>query len=405
MKKNTGSVPIARSAFTLIELLVVIAIIGALSGMFALAYRGAQVESNSQKTQSTVEKISGVLGECLEEYTSEPIGVDYPSGWYAERDIPTPPNLSLPSKSRLIQQTNLLLSRDRLRYEMPDCPDDLKWTRSKAILNGRVTTPDSHIKNTYLAFRSVIPCGLHIGRNGPLATVSTPLSARAMRLMRKLSVLDNGVFVPIDGWETSNANAELLYLIVEDATFDGSSALEVFGKSEVGDTDNDGLSEFVDAFGNPIRWIRWPSGFEGIIFSHPDPLDPTLIKNGRLAIGDEPYDSSNADVGWVAGSNFKPEPLGSPLVVSAGLDKEFGLLFPEDRVLAPIDSRFADSTSVADARWSSRLGNVSTHFPIGANHPDPWYPRDNPMLRAGAITAPKAASDNLTNLRGTGASL
>ena len=41
-------------------------------------------------------------------------------------------------------------------------------------------------------------------------------------------------------WDKTNANAELLFLIVEGSDLNGSSATELFGKSEVGDTDNDG---------------------------------------------------------------------------------------------------------------------------------------------------------------------
>ncbi len=49
---------------------------------------------------------------------------------------------------------------------------------------------------------------------------------------------------------------QLLFLIVADSEFDGSTALEMFGQSEIADTDNDGLNEFIDAFGVPIKWIR-----------------------------------------------------------------------------------------------------------------------------------------------------
>ena len=36
---------------------------------------------------------------------------------------------------------------------------------------------------------------------------------------------------------------------------------EQFRSDEIGDFDGDGLMEFQDAWGHPIRFIRWPAGF------------------------------------------------------------------------------------------------------------------------------------------------
>jgi hypothetical protein len=35
----------------------------------------------------------------------------------------------------------------------------------------------------------------------------------------------------------------------------------MFGKQDIGDTDEDGAPEFIDGWGNPIAWLRWPAGF------------------------------------------------------------------------------------------------------------------------------------------------
>ena len=81
-----------RNAFTLIELLVVISIIGFMSGMFVVAYRGAAQEANTQKTRTTIQKISDVLNSRMEEYSSYPLELKmvlpppFPSGG------PLPPN-------------------------------------------------------------------------------------------------------------------------------------------------------------------------------------------------------------------------------------------------------------------------------------------------------------------------
>ncbi len=56
-------------------------------------------------------------------------------------------------------------------------------------------------------------------------------------------------------------SAELLYFILAEAEVFGVSPVdsEAFTTSEVTDTDNDGRLEFVDAWGKPLRFYRWPT--------------------------------------------------------------------------------------------------------------------------------------------------
>ena len=381
-----------NGGFTLIELLVVIAILGTLSGMFALAYRGASQEASTQKTRTTVQKVSRVINSIYEQNALEPLGVGFSPNW-------VPASAGLPSRTARIERTKLALTRDRMRFEMPDCADDLKWTQS-SFATGTGSSPDRHILRTYKSAHATIDTMLAVNGNpivfSPnLSLPNYPISSRAVRLMRKLSTraTSSDPFVPITNWEVTNANAELLYLIIEDSTFDGSSAIELFGKAEIGDTDNDGLNEILDAFNKPICWLRWPSGFSGTVFAHPDPLDPALITtlpNGqrRLTIGDEPYDLMGMDPGW--GTNFPPEPLGKPLVVSGGQDGSLGI-------------RIGLQGAVKASRNSA-----AAVF----GYPDPWFPRDNAAQRLGSKLgvgelsqdgdepAKKVndSSDNITNL-------
>ena len=39
------------------------------------------------------------------------------------------------------------------------------------------------------------------------------------------------------------------------------TALAYFSEREIGDRDNDGIPEILDAWGNPIKFIRWAPGF------------------------------------------------------------------------------------------------------------------------------------------------
>ncbi len=408
-----------RVGFTLVELLVVISIIGFMSGMFLVAYRGALQESTTLKTRGTIQKISEVLSSRMDEYLSYPIAIRTPKGG----GIPSaavPLTATAATTSVLRERARLLALRDIIRMEMPDHPDDIKfttyWKGSKtpaqfqALLEGRLP----FTANPGLAV--AIQTGLSVDSTNSLFVKGT-LTARTKALMTRLSA---SAWNPINEWDKTNANAELLYLIVEGSDLNGSSAIELFGKTEIKDTDGDGLNEFIDAFGRPIRWIRWPSGFAGSSRYHPDMLDPTLVVGGRLTVSSEPIDRLGTDPGWTDSNGTRPPGTGlSPVVISAGVDGWFGIRFREiDRYgsAAPtsvgnFDSR--PSYSSAEAPWT-----LSAYGLKGFT--DPWYPRDPTVfgIRMGELVtgAPSDlengnpvnafhAGDNISNFDGSAVSL
>jgi hypothetical protein len=64
-------------------------------------------------------------------------------------------------------------------------------------------------------------------------------------------------------WPTGEfAGAECLYLIVTAAIAEEGDSREVFKPGDVGDVDGDTMPEFVDAWGQPIKFLRWPAGFQ-----------------------------------------------------------------------------------------------------------------------------------------------
>ena len=178
-------------------------------------------------------------------------------------------------------------------------------------------------------------------------------------------------------------SAELLYFALTAATSYGVGAVDTdrFTSEEVADTDEDGLPEFVDAWGQPLRFYRWPTR---LIDSAPpvpftpvlaDPADPTDVrtipmvrrdKAGLLFRGlsppplplpngvlprdllltdpDDPVGRLYSELERLDGTNGKPlfatefneakyhtpETYHAPIVVSAGADGELGLLEPND---------------------------------------------------------------------------
>jgi len=410
--KNTTKQP--RVAFTLIELLVVISIIAFMSGMFLVAYRGASQESNIQKTRSTVQKISEVLNARIDEYINYPIAL-------RNATAALPPNMvswdsSKETVSVLRERGRLLVLRDLIRMEMPDHPDDLKYTTfwMSSLSGAALAQYPTNLPHP-------VPTGLGTtpAFANPGFQISAPLTSRTRALIARLSKVSP--VGPIDRWDEFNANAELLFLIVEASDLNGTSAIELFGKSEIGDTDGDGLNEFIDAFGSPIRWIRWPAGFSGATRFYPDMLDPALVSGGRLLINSEPLDRLGTDPGW-ATTLQKPGTGLSPLVISAGSDRSFGIRFRElNRYSAATPPMrvgvFAgiDSYSSAEAPWADTPAKYGL-----SGFTDPWYPRDPSVngirmgetvtgaandLENGQPVGPRNAGDNISNFEGSAVSL
>ena len=69
------------------------------------------------------------------------------------------------------------------------------------------------------------------------------------------------------------------------ATGDGE-ARSMFKETDVADTDGDGAMEFVDGWGNPIHFVRWPRGYSSysslMFSSNLNDQDDRLEENNKI---------------------------------------------------------------------------------------------------------------------------
>lgn len=141
------------------------------------------------------------------------------------------------------------------------------------------------------------------------------------------------------------ASAELLYQIVMGMP----EAESAFNSLEFADTDGNGLMEFVDGWGNPIYFIRWPAGHyneHGVVISKIQ-----LTNNANIApcpFVSAAFRSSNS------GSNSNYAVF--PLIVSGGQDRETGL---NHDVSGSTPCSKTDVGSVTDA--SSYYDDITNH--------------------------------------------
>jgi hypothetical protein len=117
-------------------------------------------------------------------------------------------------------------------------------------------------------------------------------------------------------WTTSFQGAECLYLIVSSIRDGDSNGLDFFKSSEIGDLDGDGVREILDAWGNPIEFVRWPAGLDSPL--QPMPRDVTAYP--------DPFDPLRVDPRWSdAAATIKPFAM-FPLIYSPGRDRLYDIV-------------------------------------------------------------------------------
>ncbi len=299
-----------RPSFTLVELLTVIAIIGIMTSMVLFVLAGAQRDAYVARTRGTIQKLHEVIMQRWEEYRYRAPKIHVQQDWLR-------PQLAMRGQVALGPREGarlrMIVLRDLMRMEMPDRMSDIEYPptiyKIAAFTFDNGETPPNYANDLpyppSLAELSMLPR-------------EVPGQYNNLRQRAGLGSLTSNPYkgpvasiVPT-GYSGSINSAEWLYYIIAASNFQGGSALEYFRPSEVGDTDDDGHLEFLDAWGNPIWWIRWPSSFESPynIYGAPDAMDP-LHTDWRWNI------SSVADKPWTL----------VPLVISSGPDGIFDIKF------------------------------------------------------------------------------
>ena len=423
MNKPTRTNRKPYRGLTLVELLVSISLITVVSSMFLVAYRQAAAEASNIRTQSTIRKISEVLVSRMQEYENYPI--NFARGTNNFFATPVPGNATetllanddeFEPKGILLERLRVMLLREMIAQEMPDHYQDIK-------------TSGPVVRNYWTG---LVAPGPNPNAGPQPVVVTASESPRAARLKARLAQVNPNWRQQLDATNPDQnpgafqvANAEFLYLIVEDSNLNGSPAIEIFGKTEIADTDNDGLLEFIDANRQPICWVRWPTGFPDTIRFHPDLLDPSFNRDGfaNYAFSD-PLDPRKADPGYrIKFRNtkvYKPSAMAFPLVISSGVDRDgtggfgFGVkLWHEKGSLGdPSDPNSRYRMPLASASVTDVVMPVPYDFVITGLQPqplytlmmcDPWFPRTLPTSRLGAILDAKLFEDDITNYSINGA--
>jgi prepilin-type N-terminal cleavage/methylation domain-containing protein len=215
--------PPFRSGVTLIELLITMAIMAIISAAILGTASAAMENARRNRTQVLVTKIQGLLTERLASYETRRVDVDpailnvfNDAVLSASSQSPTQFAAANVTRGHMLADVQLLAKRELIKYEMPDHWADV--------------------------------------RDAPVFLQGVP--SPAVAYLRKFDAMTAAGAPNIAQYQ----GAECLYLTVMHVTGDGE-ARTMFSKQDIGDVDGDGANEFIDGWGNPISWLRWPAGF------------------------------------------------------------------------------------------------------------------------------------------------
>jgi prepilin-type N-terminal cleavage/methylation domain-containing protein len=367
-----------RKAFTLVELMIVITIIGILVAFIIRASMASVRRAEHAATVSLIAKLEAALTDRLDALTAyqadvnpthTALGAIYNSGAAA------------PLTSS--QRAQVIANYDRLRAELPDvfvvdtadADYPLNFAAERFNPNGGAPV------GNYTDYQ--LPLGANPFPTPPALPVPVTgmkgasfSSAAAVYKQLGYSVmgtdgndndgdgmideLDEGTKgLPADqvgeiarrlaSHKHKTSRSEMLYAILVEGTGPLGSAFnrEDFGLNDIKDTDGDGLMEFVDAFGEPLQFYRWPIMFRsdtqkgfpdmpkivqdtaagvpigpyGSVYEgrQQDPLDPN-----QTLMAPAWWGAFNSSYPWSTGSNRGPATFGAmfhtlaePLAISA----------------------------------------------------------------------------------------
>jgi prepilin-type N-terminal cleavage/methylation domain-containing protein len=243
-----------RRSFTLVELMVVITIIAILATITLGVVGGLLSQARDSATRATLSKVQGLLNSRAQAFDRLTKRKGYVVGTteYNQGIIPSY-GAALPQQStRVMLATKLLQAKFFPQY-------------AGELYDPGLASPGIYAK----------PAGRPSIYNPP-----------------------NSTFV----------NSEIFYDFLTQSNTLGDSpvASDMFSAAEVKDGDNDGLPEFVDAWGNPLRFYRWPTRLfrsqgqipnkPALTSGNPGQLNPITTPGGANATPPNPngtYDTQN----------------------------------------------------------------------------------------------------------------
>ena len=365
--------PKTRRAFTMIELLGVMTIIGILMIFILVAASGGVRDAQREATRALINKIDGAMNSFLEAVSSQRNTANAVQIYWASVVTGNGQIIGSLDDRGVLQRAQVIANYDRMRAEVPDT----FWIQDKTAQANPY--PINFAQQAFQTGHGApLDYVLPLGANAPLNIGAGPTTpgmgiygasyAAAAGLYKnlgqvpnsllpgaqaifpqgydgvdndgdQLGLIDNvgeGIINP--GTNTQNANvlaslqmslsqhkhitarSEMLYALLVEGSGQYGSFLEKdqFTSDQVKDTDGDGLPEFVDAWGNPLQFFRWPvfysSDVQKGVPGESSGAATAPYPNVFAPREQDPYDPNQQlmQVSWWGSANAGPSALGNP---------------------------------------------------------------------------------------------
>ncbi|MEK6261742.1 MAG: prepilin-type N-terminal cleavage/methylation domain-containing protein [Planctomycetota bacterium] len=189
-----------RHGFTLIEVLVVVGLIAFLMALSIGVLRNSISSAKERATEATITKINGLVQQRVDAFNRAMERSDLEPGIQQMLAKMSPANRN----NKAMRRANeVMVKKDFFRYRFPQNFEE------KNLL------------------------------------VSPP----------------SGVTITLSAHKHETQSAALLYWLLTQSEVYGVAPVDesAFGSAEIKDTDGDGLLEFIDGWGKPLRFYRWPT--------------------------------------------------------------------------------------------------------------------------------------------------
>ena len=270
-----------HDGFTLVELLLVIAIIAVLSTMAVGIIASSQHDARVAATRSRISLIDRIIQSELEGYEFRRSPVPERVLIALTNQIVTDPANMWDTNRFLVHFRNLkrMINADLIRTEMPSglgkinnlgiFPSAELTAYLDSVGVPLVPTPGAISVAELARFR---PAGVRRWANWAFDS--------SIRRIDEDQAGDLGR----DDEQTRSDSAELLYHLLGQIEFNGTSARDALGSSAFADADGDGQLEIVDAFGDPIGFQFFQ---ENITQAPADVADGVWTSSDLVAVFDE----------------------------------------------------------------------------------------------------------------------
>lgn len=257
---------------------MVVSIIAVLVSLSVVVMLGVTDSAQEEATIATVRKVSALVDQRAEAFDR----AFNRGGTFQQRYIDATNALLQEKRVFGVREevVKVLARKVAFRHNFPQRHEDLLKLMFSA--NGRVALT---------AFRpddTLAPPGV-LNRN------DIDGNANAIADVVDATVL-SGATNPHTGTNAPNdktVSSELLYWMLFHSNSFGASPVgaDQFTSQEVADTDDDGLLEFIDAYGEPLRFYRWPTRL--IDPNTPSPFQPILTADDLTDVQQAVYDGGS----------------------------------------------------------------------------------------------------------------